>query len=116
MPSTGLNAPRSSTAPPAEPHPSGAPRAAPSIRLRMALVVLAVLAASAGFASRSVAAIPEPTATAQAALLGACVDLTPVRSPVTDPLRAVCAAVVIVYTDLLSEYFREHLLHRVYLP
>ena len=87
-----------------------------SIWLRTALAVVAVLAASVAVTGRSTAAIPEPTATAQAALLGACVDLAPLRTPITEPMRAVCAAVVLVYTDLLSANFRNHHLHRVYVP
>ena len=48
------------------------------------LAVLVVLAVGLVRAPDSGAAIPEPTATAQAALLGACVALGPVHDPVTE--------------------------------
>lgn len=78
-------------------------------RARLGVVTLGVfvvLAVSLVRAPDSGTAIPEPTATAQAALLGACVALGPVHDPVTEPLRAVCVAVVLVYSNLLSRDFR----------
>ena len=70
------------------------------------LAVLVVLAVGLVRAPDSRAAIPEPTATAQAALLEACVALGPVHDPMTEPLRAVCFAMVLEYSNLLSIDFR----------
>ena len=78
-------------------------------RAVLVLATLAALAAGVVRTSESHAAIPEPTATAQAALAQVCVTLGHVRVPMTEPLRVVCAAAQLVYTNLLSDDLRNRL-------
>jgi len=81
-------------------------------RAALALVTLAVLLAGVARTSESQAAIPEPTAIAQAGLAQACATFGPLRAPMSEPLRVVCAAAVLVYTDLLTQALR----NRMFLP
>jgi hypothetical protein len=78
-------------------------------RAVLALATLAVLGAGVVRTSESRAAIPEPTATMQAALAQVCVRLGQVRVPMTEPLRVVCAAAEVVYTNLLTDDLRNRL-------
>ena len=78
-------------------------------RAVLALATVAMLAAGVACTSASRAAIPEPTATAQAALAQVCVNLGQVHVPMTEPLRVVCAAAELVYTNLLSDDLRNRL-------
>jgi hypothetical protein len=98
-----------------EHHPPPASRevavltAGPVATVAPTLVTLAALALGPASSADAVASIPEPTATAQAALATVCVALAPVRAPALEPVGVACAAVVLVHTDLLSGTFRARL-------